>query len=157
MGKKYGVFSEGDVILTNPEPGFYGIAVVLDTREKTEDFLPMCHIAITPLLFQKEITMNDIDLSLLKPHIFQRYYQMNEKLVVPYRKELLIHIYTTRNKVNLPIIGKVNPKMVYDEPLLWQPQEDRFHLCGDADLFLGREAYIQWCRNNNILIHDNPV
>ena len=64
------MFSKGDVIRTNPEHGFYGVAVVLDDCKKIElspgrFSYPMCHIAITPLLFQYKITMEDIDVSKL--------------------------------------------------------------------------------------------
>lgn len=57
---KYSLFCKGDVIRTNPEKGFYGIAIVLDEGKKIELSpgnwsYPMCHIAITPLLFQFEV------------------------------------------------------------------------------------------------------
>ena len=151
--KKYNVFCEGDVIRTNPEPGFYGVAVVLDDGEKIEIApgkwsYPMCHIAITSLLFQFEISMEDIDVAALKPLTFSRYFSKGEKMI-PWREELCIGIYTNRNKVDLPIIGKVDDtSLIYSEPLLWSPQDDRFFLSGDVSSALGRETYINWCRIN---------
>lgn len=46
-------FSKCDVIRTNPETGFWGIAVVLSEGRRIEIAsgkmsYPMCHIAITP-------------------------------------------------------------------------------------------------------------
>ncbi len=65
--KKYSLFKRGDVIRTNPQDGFYGIAVVLDDGVKLELSpnkwsYPMCHIAITPLIYDYEVTISDIDL-----------------------------------------------------------------------------------------------
>ncbi|MBJ2190004.1 MAG: hypothetical protein JFT10_04040 [Muribaculaceae bacterium] len=63
--KKYSLFKRGDVIRTNPQDGFYGIAVVLDDGVKLE-LSPnkwsytMCHIAITHLIYDYEVTINDI-------------------------------------------------------------------------------------------------
>lgn len=152
--KKYSIFTKGDVIRTNPEKGFYGVAIVLDDGKKIDYFYPMCHIAVTPLLFQHEITMEDIDISQLKPMTFIRNYSsIDGKIRIEgYRKEFVIHVYTTRNVAGLPVIGKVEPEIVYDEPLLWEPQADRFFWCGNVDEYLGREAYISWCRENNIEI-----
>lgn len=156
MGKrKYSLFCKGDVIRTNPEPGFYGIAVVLSDGEKTELSpgrwsYPMCHIAITSLLFQYEVSIDDIDISNLKPTTFQSYFRRKDGTLVPYRNKICIDIYTTRNKANLPVIGNIDPSVVYDEPLSYEGSEDSFHLRGDPTDYLGREAYINWCRDNGI-------
>lgn len=54
MAKKKKInFCKGDIIRTNPENGFYGVAVVLNDGVKLElspgrFSYPMCHIAITP-------------------------------------------------------------------------------------------------------------
>ena len=66
--KKCSLFCKGDVIRTNPEKGFYGIAIVLDEGKKIELSsghwsYPMCHIAITPLLFRFEANIDDIDIA----------------------------------------------------------------------------------------------
>lgn len=154
MSKKYSLFCKGDVIRTNPEKGFYGIAVVLDDGEKMELSkgrwsYPMCHIAITPLLFQFEITMDDIDINTLKPMTFLTYFKQGEKKI-PWRNKLCIDIYTTRNKSNLPVIGNIGTTSIWDNPLPFIVSENGFHLCGDVGDFLGREAYINWCREKGI-------
>ena len=153
--KKYNAFCKGDIIRTNPEPGFYGVAVVLDDGERSELSpgrwsYPMCHIAITPLLFQFEINIEDIDITTLKPMIFSTYHSKDAENVF-WREELCIGIYTNRNKIGLPIIGKLdNTSLIYSEPLMWTPQGNRFFLYGDVKSSLGREAYISWCRENGI-------
>lgn len=145
---KYSFFKKGDVIRTNPQKGFYGIAVVLDDGVKLELSpdkwsYPMCHIAITPLIYDFEVTMKDIDISRLLPLRFQRNYQLKNTPGF-FKEELLVHIYTTRNVSQLPVIGNIDPSDIYHDKLSWQPESDRFYLCGDAPIHLGREAYIHW-------------
>jgi hypothetical protein len=53
---KVNLLNKGDVIRTNPEEGFWGIAIILSEKEKTTESYPKCHIAITPLLLQHEVS-----------------------------------------------------------------------------------------------------
>lgn len=147
---KYSFFKRGDVIRTNPQAGFYGIAVVLDDGVRLELSpnkwsYPMCHIAITPLIYDFEVTMKDIDLSQLLPLRFQRYYQLKNTPEF-FKEELLVHIYTTRNVSQLSVIGNIDPSNIYPDDLSWQPESDRFFFCGDVQKHLGREAYIHWLK-----------
>lgn len=152
--KKYSLFKRGDVIRTNPQEGFYGIAVVLDDGVKLELSpnkwsYPMCHIAITPLIYDYEVTINDIDLVQLYPLRFLRCYSLDN---IPefFKEELLVHIYTTRNVAELPVIGNIDPSNIYQNELSWQPKSDRFFFCGDIQKYLGREAYLNWLDKNRI-------
>jgi hypothetical protein len=149
------LFNKGDVILTNPEEGFWGIAVVLSEREKTPEFFPMCHIAITPLIFQKEVAFSELNLDDLIPLEFEREYtfEKQKRKPEPFSKtETCIGVYTRNNKANFKIIGNVNSERVYSGPLPFEPLihlEVTFPLCGNAEKFwLGREAFITWQRNN---------
>ena len=151
MAKK--LFQKGDVIMTTPEPGYYGIAIVLDDAIPTEISprrmsYPMNHIMITPLIFTSPPSMEDIVSKSLVPLIFPTYFDNNGNLIY-WRDELCISIYTNRNKANFQIIGTVDTSELYTDPLLWEPLSDRFFLCGDVKNHLGREAYIQYCRDNN--------
>lgn len=153
--KKCSLFYKGDVIRTNPEKGFYGIAIVLDDGKKMELSpgrwsYPMCHIAITPLLFQFEVNIDDIDITTLKPMTFLTYFKQEERKKIPWRHKLCIDIYTTRNKSNLPVIGNIDTTSICDSPLPFIVSENGFHVRGDVDDSLGREAYINWCRKNEI-------
>lgn len=153
--KKISEFHKGDVIRTNPEEGFYGIAVVLDDGEKQELSpgrwsYPMCHIAITSLLFNYEVCMDDIDTASLKPMSFQTYFKRDDGERVPWREKICIDIYTTRNKANLLVIGNVDPTSIWDGNLSFKPSSDGFHSCGYVSKSLGRVAYISWCRENGI-------
>lgn len=152
---KCSLFCKGDVIRTNPEKGFYGIAIVLDDGKKMELSrgcwsYPMCHIAITPLLFHFEVTIDDIDIATLKPMTFFTYFEREGKERIPWRDKLCIDIYTTRNKSNLPVIGNIGAASICDSRLPFIVSENGFHLRGDVDDSLGREAYISWCREKEI-------
>ena len=145
MGKVK-LFNEGDIILTNPAEGFWGIAVVLSEREKTEKYHPMCHIAITPIICKHKIEFIELKIEELKPLEFKRVYAL--KNVEEFSKiETCIGVYTRRNKENIEIIGSINPKIVYDGPLPFEPWYDleiTWPLYGDTNESLGREAYITW-------------
>lgn len=55
---KMKLLKKGDVISTKPHESFWGIAVVLSEIEKTPERHPMCHIAITPLIFQHKVKLH---------------------------------------------------------------------------------------------------
>lgn len=150
---KYSLLRKGDVIRTNPEPDFYGIAVVLSTPEKIELqpgnwSYPLCHIMITPLIFKYEVMIQDINSNDLKPLIFQQFFKRKDGVFIPWRLKTCIDIYTNRNKSDLPVIGNIDTSEIYKAPLRFEVDENGFHLCGDVDKHLGREAYINWLREN---------
>ena len=150
---KIKLFNKGDVILTNPEEGYWGIAVVLSEREKTERFHPQCHIAITPILSKSKIDISEIDTNELKPLVFQRVYALKNQEEFT-KSEICIGVYTRRNKPNLEVIGKVNPESVYDGPLPFEPWYDlevKWPVYGEPDNKLGSEAYITWLRSQNTI------
>lgn len=98
---KFSLFKRGDVIRTNPQEGFYGIAVVLDDGRKLELSpnkwsYPMCHIAITPLIYDFEVTMKDVDLSQIYPMKYTRCYQL--KNIPDFFKEEFISTYLHHSK-----------------------------------------------------------
>lgn len=143
-------FKTGNVILTTPEEGYYGIAVVLSEKEKTPEFYPRCHIAITPLLFRKEIQFQELDINALKPLVFNRAYHLKDKKKA-FKKETCIGVYTRNNKQGFKILGQVNPKLVYDGPLPFEPLNGLpilFPMYGETDQYLGREAYLNWANEN---------
>lgn len=71
--------NKGDIIRTNPQEGFWGIAVVLSEKEKTPERDPMCHIAITSLLFQHKVEFEELNTNNLKPLVFERIYSLKGK------------------------------------------------------------------------------
>jgi hypothetical protein len=148
---KIPLFEKGQIILTNPEKGFYGIAVVLSETEKTPEFHPRCHIAITPLIFDRKVEQSELNVDQLKPLEFERFYTLKDQKKFS-KKETCIGVYTRRNKQKFEILGKMDSEKVYDGPLPFEPLSDlkiTFPLCGDAQDNLGREAYITWDRKKN--------
>ena len=120
---KQKIFNRGNVILTNLSNGYFGIAVVLSDREKTSDHFAKCHIAITPILSEKEINFEDIELIYLRP--FNMTVNYNLKNIAEFStQELTIGVYNRKNKMNLKIIGNINPNLVYDGPLPFEPFYD---------------------------------
>jgi hypothetical protein len=153
---KIELFNKGDIILTNPEEGFCGIAVVLSEREKTRQFSPMCHIAITPIISQKEIQFSELNMSELTPLDYEKLitleYQKRYKPkdFKPFLEiETCIGVFTRKNKTNLKVIGNIDPKIVYNGPLPFEPLANlkiTWPLCGETNKNLGREAFITWER-----------
>lgn len=138
--------NRGQILLTRPENDFWGVAVVLSEREKTKDRLAVCHIAITPLIYDFRPNKEDIDVNLLKPLMFRRLYKIkgNEEF---YKEEICIGIYTRRNKINLEVVGHIDPLKVYEGPLPFDPMTDleiKWPLYGDPSEKFGREAYLMW-------------
>lgn len=104
-------------------------------------------IAVTPLIYDFEVAMEDIDISQLYPMRYMRCYNLKN---IPkfYQEELLLNIYTTRNVDQLPVIGNIDPSNIYQGDLSWNPEPGKFHLCGDPQNHLGREAYLSWLENH---------
>jgi hypothetical protein len=147
MSKKK-LLNKGDVIRTNPQEGFWGIAVVLSEKEKTPERHPMCHIAITSLLFQHKVEFEELNIKDFIPLVFERIFSLKGEEEFS-KEEICIGVYTRRNTVNLAVIGSIEPSLVYDGPLPFEPWSDlevKWPLCGDPTENLGREAYITWER-----------
>ncbi len=150
---KYNLLHKGDVIRTNPEPNFYGVAIVLSEPKKMELepgrwSYPFCHIMITPLIFKHKVIIAEIDVNDLKPLIFQQFFKRADNVLISWRLKTCIDIYTNRNKSNLPVIGNIDVSGIYEEPLNFEVHPNGFHLCGDVTNHLGREAFINWIREN---------
>ena len=145
------LLKKGDVIRTNPHEGFWGIAVVLSEKEKTPERHPMCHIAITPLIFQHKAVLDEVNLSDLKPLVFERIFSLKGKKEFS-RKEICIGVYTRRYKAGIEIIGSIDSSIIYDGPLPFEPLSDleiKWPLCGVPTDDLGSDAYFNWKREND--------
>ena len=149
MKKK--LLNKGDVIKTNPLEGFWGCAIVLSEREKTESRDPVCHIAITPIIFQHGYDFSELDISKLKVLEFERHYRLkpNEGFT---KKETLIGVYSRKIDIPINIIGNINTSNIYSGPLPFDPYsglEVAFPLYGKVTSKLGSEAVIAWRRIND--------
>jgi hypothetical protein len=145
------LLNKGDVIRTNPHEGFWGIAVVLSEKEKTPERYPMCHIAITPLIFQHKVVFDEINLNDLKPLVFERIFSLKGKEEFS-RKEICIGVYTRKFKADFEIIGSIDSSKIYDGPLPFEPLTDleiKWPIYGVPTDNLGREAYLTWISEND--------
>lgn len=145
---KVKLFNKGDIIRTNPHKGFWGIAVVLSEKEKTSERHPMCHIAITSMLFKHKVEFEKLNIKKLVPLVFERIYSLKGKEEYS-KEEICIGVYTRKNKPNFDVIGSIDPLLVYDGPLPFEPFNDldvKWPLCGDPNENMGRETFITWER-----------
>ncbi len=137
----------GDVIRTNPVSGYWGIAIVLSEREKTIEFDPMCHIALTPLVFQHEVDISELrleDLTVLEIE----HYNFNPLGNNP-ESNKVIGVYSRIVNEATSVIGSIDPKPLYDGPLPFSPDyglEITWPLCGNVDTRFGIQAITHWLR-----------
>jgi hypothetical protein len=139
-------YKEGDVILTNPAPSYWGCAVVLKCWENIRPFGPMCHIATTSIVMRREFTLSDIEISQLDILAFDRGHRIGPMEYV-YRRESMIEIYTLVRGARPPVIGSVNPRSVFPHEITFVVGDGAnggFPLCGQIKTSLGMEAVIAW-------------
>ena len=113
------LLKSGDVIRTNPFPGYWGIAIVLSEQGKTSEFDPMCHIALTPLIFQHAIDMSELrieDLSVLEIEGWNA-----DPFGTNTEAKKVIGVYSRYVGEAISVIGTINPKTLYDGPLPFSP------------------------------------
>jgi hypothetical protein len=149
MKKK--LLQKGDVIKTNPREGFWGCAVVISEREKTKERDPMCHIAITQVVFQHDYDFSELDTSKLKVMDFIRQYRLKPDEEFS-KKETLIGVYSRKIKIPINIIGNINTEHIYSGPLPFEPYYNlkvTFPLYGNITRNFGSEAIISWRRIND--------
>lgn len=145
------LLATGDVIKTHPSERFWGCAVVLNARGKTERFNPCCHIGITPLLFQRDYEWCDIAGVVLSVLEFDRGIRLTPGHYST-RHETCIGIYDARPHPDLPVIGRVDPSAVFSGPLdfdlIGNATEGKWPLCGRVKAHLGYEAVLVWNKQN---------
>ena len=83
--------------MTTPESGYYGVAIVLDDAIPLElssgrFSYPMNHILITPLLFTKPVSAEDINIRDIKPLVFIQYFNKDGERIY-WRNKICIDIY----------------------------------------------------------------
>ena len=106
------LFELGDVIVTEPAEGVYGVAVVLRLHEPEEGFLPMCDIGVTPFAFDHCPHMDEIDFR--RPDLFRRFRKLDycekDDSYEGTVERITVGTYTRRNKAGFKVIGRIDPK-----------------------------------------------
>ena len=151
MSKKVSLLTVGDVIKTNPREGFWGCAVVLSFREKTDEFHPQCHIAITPLIMRRDFAWEEIAQNQFSVLVFERGIRVAPNEYAS-RTETCIGIYSAKRPPEFSIIGSIDPLLVYPHTLTFEVGDGtngEFPLYGKISATLGMEAVNSWRK-----IHD---
>ncbi|TGM62922.1 hypothetical protein EHQ96_18370 [Leptospira levettii] len=139
--------SKGDVIRTNPSDSFWGCAVVLDEKEKDNQFHAMCLIAILDTVFFHKYQFEELKLEKAEIVYFEKSYRIAPFQYSIGQKRPSIGIYPRKMKPNLDVIGNLE-KFPFDLPPLSFNVGDglngRYPLCGPITNNLGYEAIITW-------------
>jgi hypothetical protein len=143
----------GDVLKTHPHPDYWGCALVLSVRDKTPDFEPMCHVAISPFVIQHDYGFAELrqqDFSILR---FERYGRADAGVYVPLRTETCIGVYSRKMNLHVNVIGTFDPAAMLSSPLEFTAgngSDGGWPFCGRIASTLGGEAVIAWRR-----VHDD--
>jgi hypothetical protein len=152
MAKRQPLLETGDVIKTHPREGYWGCAVVLNSREKTVEFGPQCLIGITPIIIHHDFSWAEIADSQMAILEFDRGIRLAPGEYGS-RHETCIGIYLAKPNPTLPVIANVVPPRVFSGPLTFEVGDGtngRWPLCGKVPAHLGMEAVIAWRQ-----IHDH--
>ena len=98
-----------------------------------------------------KVGLEEIKITDLKPLVFDRIFSLKGKEEFS-RKEICIGVYTRRYTADFEIIGSIDPSIIYNGPMPFEPWhglEIKWPLCGKPSEKLGREAYINWEREND--------
>ena len=152
MPTKALAFTAGDVLRTNPQPGYWGCAVVLTAFEGEGRSDPQFHIGITPIVLRQAYVASAIDLNGLKILQLADRIRVAADAYVERPPRACIGIWTAKRSSPSTIIARVDPRAVY-EPLLTSEVGDgrsgAFPLFGPIGPSLGGEAVIAWRRKND--------
>jgi len=140
----------GDVIRTNPFSDYWGVAVVLSECGETSEFEPMCHIALTPLVFRHAVEFEELNSKNFK--VLERENHLISLFGFNPHANKVIAVYSRITKSPISIIGSVDPTPMYDGPLPFSPDYGltvTWPLGGTIDKNLGWEAINSWLREND--------
>ena len=130
-------FELGDVVITEPGEGIYGVAIVLRLHEPEEGFLPMCDIGVTPFAFDHRPDVGEIDFG--RPDLFRRFRKLDycekDDSYEGSVEWITVGTYTRRNKAGFEVIGRIDPNRDLRKPL-----PEARGLCGDVSRALGMEV-----------------
>jgi hypothetical protein len=147
MKKIVNPLTPGDVIRTHPGRKYWGCAIVLSARDSTTEFHPMCHIATTTLIRPRKYAWEEIDASELEVATIVPEIRVAPNEYVASETRVCIGIYSLKSADNLDIVGRVNPKEIYDRRLTFKVGDGTagtFPLCGPIPDDLGYEAVVVW-------------
>jgi len=145
-------FTRGEVLRTEPRPGYWGCVVVLSETQKTAEFHPRFHVGVTPVVVRHEFGLSDIDLDQFRILRCTDEIRVGPDRYVPRATRTCSGIYTAKARGDIFVLGKIDPLRVYDAPLTLEVGDGtngNFPLCGPLRKEIGWEAVIEWRR-----VHD---
>ncbi len=150
--KRKNLLQLGDVIRTNPCVGWYGCAVVLAEWEKTEQFVPLCHIGIVDLAVKYKFELSETNISDLRILKIMQNIRMSTGEYASLREAACIGIYARKIDASIDVIGNIEISGFWNRPLdleVGDGSENAFPLCGKIPSNLGYEAVNQWREVND--------
>ncbi len=126
--------------------------MVLAVWPQTEDFGPMCHIGITPVIMRHAYAWNELSQDSLSILQYQRNIRIDIGKYEFLRLQTCIGIYSNFRVIPVTIIGSIEPERVYPHRLTFEigdSTDGGFPLCGPIDEKLGIEAVVAWRRIND--------
>jgi hypothetical protein len=141
------VFACGDVVKTHPFDGYWGCALVLTARDKTEEFNPMCHIGITPVVFTRDYKFQELDISTLTIMECETEIRVGPYTYAPLRRAKCIGIYARKINSSVNLIGNIDVSSIIPNQLSFEVGDGTnggWPLCGPVSASLGCEAVHAW-------------
>lgn len=145
-------FAPGDVLQTEPQPGFWGCAVVLSATPGTAELNPSFHVAVTPVIYRHAFLPSEIDMAGLSVLVASRSVRVAPNEYMERAAQPCIGVYTAKSRGDVRVLGTVNPLSVWPTPLgpgTGNGTDGAFPLCGPLTRTIGWEAVVAWRR-----IHD---
>ena len=149
---KIKILNKGDVLRTELNGEYWGLAVVLSEQDASIEKYPSCHIAITPVIYQHKFEFSEVNIQELKPLDFKRKYALRGQEEF-YKTEICIGVYKRKSKFLPEVIGSIDPLMVYNGPLPYRPLsglEVTWPIYGEISGPIGGVALTAWKRLNDI-------
>jgi hypothetical protein len=125
---------------------------VLSAFPATKSTWPSFHLGITPLIFRRDYDAADLAQETLSILSLAATVRVAPNVYVPRAPRLCIGIYGAESACGFAVIGRVEPRTLYAEPLTSEVGDGSagaFPRGGALDVSLGREAVVAWRR-----VHD---
>ena len=140
------LLARGDVLKTHPHEEYWGCAVVLTARDAVDSMDPMCHIAVTPVVFGHDFSMSELQADALSVLEFERSVRLSINEVA-HRTETCISIYSRKHTSAVHVIGAVDPARVFASELEFRAgngSDGGWPFSGPVAPSLGNEAVHSW-------------
>ncbi len=140
-------FEPGELLQTEPYPGYWGCAVVLKAHLQTPELHPSFHIGITPIVMDHEFELSEIDTASLSILKVTRQIRVAPLTYKDMPEETCIGIYTAKSRSVVRVLGSVDPKPLYTRRLtlrIGDGTNGTYPLHGPLRKNIGHDAVIAW-------------